>query len=179
MNKTKRTEAEQKELLAYIRERYVYEPESGMIRHKKHDKPPKPHRTTTSNYCQVLIRWKGKRFPISIHHAVWVVCKGRWPEKPLDHINGDEKDNRIENLRECSQGENNLNMEHPWVPSPSAGVPGVEKTGTKYRTKVRGKRMCFSSPYEAFFHATMCGKRYRQRQETTLGIFSTMNHKNL
>ena len=181
MNKTKRTEAEQQELLAYIRERYVYESESGNLRNKKRNRPPKPHSMggRLQQYPKIGIRYKGKMTFIYVYRAVWAVCKGRWPKGGLDHINGDPSDNHIENLRECSSSENNLNKELPWEPSPSAGVPGIEKSGDRYRTKIRGKRMYFSSPYEAFFHATMCGKRYRQRQETTLGIFSTMNHKNL
>lgn len=161
MNKTKRTEAEQQELLAYLRERYVYEPDSGTVRDKTLNRLMKGAYTKTSGYLRIRFRYHGKTYAEDIHRLVWAVCKGRWPVGTIDHINGDEKDNRIENLRECSQGENNLNTELPWVPSPSAGVPGVEKTGTKYRTKVRGKRMCFSSPYEAFFIATLCGKRYR------------------
>ena len=162
MNKTKRTEAEQQELLASIRERYEYVPDSGLLRYKGHDKPPKPRRTTTSNYFQVVIRWKGKKLYITIHHAVWAVCKGRWPVGTIDHINGNKKDNRIENLRECSMGENHLNTEYPWEPNPETGVPGVDKHGVKYRTNIRGKQMLFSSPHEAFCIATLCGKRYRK-----------------
>ena len=163
MNKTKRTEAEQQELLAYIRERYVYEPESGLLRHKKHDKPPKPHSMggRLQQYPKIGIRYKGKMIVIYVYRAVWAVCKGRWPKGGLDHINGDPSDNHIENLRECSMGENNLNTELPWVPNSETGVPGIDKRGTRYRTFIRGKEMFFSSPHEAFFIATLCGKRYR------------------
>ena len=162
MNKTKRTEAEQQELLAYIRERYVYVPESGMLRHKKHDKPPKPHKKCGKKYVELEIRWNGKLIYISLHRAVWAICKGRWPKKPLDHINGDEKDNRIENLRECSQSENQLNIELPWEPNLKTGMPGVWLVNNRFRTIIRGKRMYFSSPHEAFCIATLCGKRYRK-----------------
>ena len=162
MNKTKRTEAEQQKLLAYIRERYVYVPESGMLRHKKHDKPPKPHKKCGKKYVELEIRWNGKLIYISLHRAVWAICKGRWPKKPLDHINGDEKDNRIENLRECSQSENQLNIELPWEPNLKTGMPGVWLVNNRFRTIIRGKRMYFFSPHEAFCIATLCGKRYRK-----------------
>ena len=59
-------------------------------------------------------------------------------------------------------GENQLNIELPWEPNPETGVPGVDKHGVKYRTNIRGKQMLFSSPYEAFCIATLCGKRYRK-----------------
>lgn len=40
------------------------------------------------------------------HRLVWLYHCGKWPEKNLDHINGIKWDNRIENLRDCSQQQN-------------------------------------------------------------------------
>ena len=97
-----------------------------------------------------------------MHHAVWAVCKGRWPVQ-LDHVNGDVTDNRIENLREVSQSENRLNTLLAWKPNDVTGVPGVCKDGAGYQTRIRGKKYCFHDPNEAFFYATMCGKRYREK----------------
>ena len=179
MNKTKRTEAEQKELLAYLREKYDYDCDSGLLVNKRTRHPLRQLRWTNNKYVRIRPRVYGVKIDVAYHIAVWVVCKSYWPNGTIDHINGNPLDNRIENLRECSQSENHLNKELPWEPNPETGVPGVFLDKGSIITKIRGKRMCFSSPYEAFFHATMCGKRYRQRQETTLGIFSTMNHKNL
>ena len=79
----------------------------------------------------------------------------------IDHINGDKTDNRIENLREVSQTENNLNMLHNWKPNKDTGLPGVSPDKNGYRTTIHGKNFYFQDPYEAFFHATMCGKRYK------------------
>ena len=162
MNKTTRTPAEQQELLEYIRERYVYDAESGNIRHVKSEKALKLRRRGTANrYYEAYIRWKGKLVHVYLHHAVWALCKGRWPVGTIDHIDNNPLNNHIENLRECSQSENNYNMEHPWSPNPESGVPGIEKTGCKYRTKIRGRRQTFQDPYEAFFWGFMHGKRYR------------------
>ncbi len=161
MNKTKRTEAEQQELLCYIREHYEYEPERGLLRNKRRGTVLKGQPRGRSLYLKIEVRWKGSKLSVSIHHAVWAVCHGCWPTTTLDHIDGDIYNNHIENLRECTQSENSLNMLHPWKPSPSCSVPGVEAWGCACRTRVRGKRMCFSTPYEAFFFATMCGKRYK------------------
>ena len=162
MNKTKRTEAEQQELLASIRERYEYVPESGMIKNKALNRLIKGNNTGTSGYLRTTFRCDGKNYHEDIHRVVWVLCKGHWPIGTIDHINGNPLDNRIENLRECCQGENRLNMEHLWVPNPETGVPGVFLDKGSLCTRIRGKLNYFSSPYEAFFIATLCGKRYRK-----------------
>lgn len=43
-----------------------------------------------------------------IHRIVFYIHHGYMPEK-IDHINGDKADNRIENLRECTNSENLCN----------------------------------------------------------------------
>ena len=163
MNKTKRTEAEQQALLAYLREHYEYEPVSGRLRNKRQGTVLKPQKRGTSNYNAFLIRFTGKIVTINIHRAVWAVCKGEWPEGTIDHLNNNPKDNHIENLRECSQGDNLCNVLLRWKPNAITGVPGVWQAKRRFRCRIRGKRYSFSNPYEAFFHATLCGKRYRDQ----------------
>lgn len=55
------------------------------------------------------------------HHLAWLYVYGVWPSTELDHVNGDKGDNRIENLREASRGQNMAN----------AGVPRTNKSGMK------------------------------------------------
>lgn len=50
------------------------------------------------------VRCKGRKY--KMHRIVWYLCTGNWPIDQIDHINGDKSDNRIENLRQVSHGEN-------------------------------------------------------------------------
>ena len=161
MNRTKLTDAEQAMLLAHLLKNYEYEPEKGCLRNKRSGRIVKGS-TAGRRYMKVNIRLKGNRRCLSFHLAVWTVCHGRWPAEgiTLDHLNGNKLDNRIENLRECSPSENNLNMYHPWRPNKDTGVPGVSLHGSGVKTEVRGKTTNFPNPYEAFFFAVMCGKKY-------------------
>lgn len=45
-----------------------------------------------------------------MHRLAWLYVYGIWPEKNLDHANGDGCDNRISNLREADHGENAENI---------------------------------------------------------------------
>src|ERR1044072_4308934 len=59
---------------------------------------------TSRGYVQ--IRYLG--FSYMAHRVIWYMFKGKLPNL-LDHINGDRKDNRIENLREASTFQNQMN----------------------------------------------------------------------
>jgi len=48
-----------------------------------------------------------RRYPS--HRLAWLYVYGSFPLRGIDHINGDGRDNRINNLRECSQAENAQN----------------------------------------------------------------------
>ena len=47
---------------------------------------------------------------LTAHRVAWAVHYGSWPQHEIDHINGDPSDNRIENLRDVTHGENLKNM---------------------------------------------------------------------
>jgi HNH endonuclease/AP2 domain len=50
-----------------------------------------------------------------VHRLVWLYHYGTWPTEQIDHANGDNTDNRIENLREATNGENCQNQRHRGV----------------------------------------------------------------
>lgn len=70
-----------------------------------------------------------------LHRLAWLYVYGEWPGNHLDHINGVRSDNRICNLRNVTQVENQQNR---WRPNKNndVGVLGVHLTATgKYRAR--------------------------------------------
>ena len=161
MAKTKRTPLQQRELLEYLRAHYDYDSVTGGIRNKKRIKPMKQLSSYCRRYQKYEIYLNGKLTTVHVHLAVWLVCKGRWPEGTIDHIDGDGANNHIENLRECSQSENCCNVLRPWRPNKETGVAGVWYDRGKIKTIIRGRAFYFRDPYQAFYYAMLCGKRYR------------------
>ena len=59
---------------------------------------------------RVMIRIGAFQFYRS--HIVWLLHTGDWPEHTIDHINRDQGDDRVCNLRDVTQSENNYNRSH-------------------------------------------------------------------
>ena len=64
------------------------------------------------------------------YRVAWAIHYGAWPEAFLDHINGDESDDRIANLREATHAENMRNRKtHSHS---GTGVKGVFQDGQRF-----------------------------------------------
>ena len=154
------TEQERQELLVHIRNNYVYDVDTGRIRHKARDRPQEGSIEKNRPYRRLGFVINRKTFAVDEHICVWILYYGRWPKETIDHIDGNHLNNHIENLRVCSMSDNRLNMELPWKPNPKTGLPGVCEHGNKYRNRIRGHIIAFDNAYEAFFWGFMHGKRY-------------------
>lgn len=78
------------------------------------------------------------------HRVAWAIFHGRWPANQIDHINGNRKDNRICNLRETTNAQNQRNRRpRQGCTSRYKGVgyvPKLEKWQARI-TDTRGKRV--------------------------------------
>ena len=97
------------------------------------------------------IKFKGKL--VLAHRLAWLMTYGDWPEFHIDHINGDGMDNRITNLRPCTQTQNNQNRRHPQGKNnPYIGVTAHRNKG--WRARIRNNKVLthlgyFKTPEEA------------------------------
>ena len=160
MNRINLSDGELAVLATRIQKDYSYDDRSGLLVNVKTGHVVKGNKNFSRPYPKMYFRTGGKMYAILMHHAVWAWHNGCFPTMQLDHVNGIETDNRIENLREVSSSENMLNQLLNWKPNAMTGVPGVCPNGRQYQTKINGSLYNFSDPNEAFFYATMCGKRY-------------------
>ena len=161
MNRINMTDGELAVLATRIQRNYDYDDRLGLLVNKRTGKVVKGVKRNKRGYRGFDFWYCGKVKHMKMHRAIWVWHYGCFPMMEIDHINGNKADNRIENLREVSDHENKLNIMHDWKPNKDTGLTGVSPHENRYRTFIHGKEYHFSDPFEAFFHATMCGKRYK------------------
>ena len=72
------------------------------------------------------------------HHVAWYLAYGFWPPQ-IDHINRDKLDNRLHNLRVCTDSTNAMNQKIR--ADNNSGHKGVHfnNQAGKWETKFRGK----------------------------------------
>ncbi|MGE1562170.1 HNH endonuclease [Pantoea septica] len=83
----------------------VYEPTTGKFFNK--DGKERLMKVDHRGY----LRFSAGRFGMVIaHRAAWALHYGEIPKQHVDHIDGDKKNNRIENLRLCTHNQNQHNQ---------------------------------------------------------------------
>lgn len=97
--------------IEYLREMLDYNPETGVFIWKK--KPARAINVGSVAGCNnkqrgYLTIGLNKRIYLA-HRLAWFYVYGVWPRKYVDHINGNPSDNRISNLREATNTQNQYN----------------------------------------------------------------------
>lgn len=89
------------------------------------------------------------------HRLAWLMVTGAWPEKDIDHIDGNQTNNRFSNLRDVDDSTNMQNQRTARADN-KVGLLGVsldrERGSYKAQIKCAGKTLLlgrFKSPLEA------------------------------
>ena len=154
-------ERNSEQMVRCLQQRYTYDAECGVVRNRRNHVVK-----GFDNGCGYFIlnaRVDGSRHEIQLHRLVWALVYGKFP-KQIDHINGNPKDNRVENLREVTPSENDMNRVWAWKPNAKTGLPGVCKAKGSYRVKVQGKELTSRDKYEAFHTLTMLGRMFKEEE---------------
>jgi hypothetical protein len=140
----KRNNTEKREMLdaASLREHLDYDPDTGIFIWKERRwRRAKGVAGCVNNKGYIVITINDKQY--YAQQLAWLYQNGVWPSQDIDHKDTNRKNNRILNLREVNQTQNNANMRCP--PRNKSGYKGV--------------RLRKSGRYEAAIGATINGKR--------------------
>lgn len=114
-----------------LKDLFDYNPETGVFKHIKARRGVKQW-SIAGTLCHtnyINISANGKIY--QAHRLAWLYVYGEFPNKQIDHINGNGSDNRIANLRLATMNENQFNKK--LAKNNTSGVKGI--TWDKYKKK--------------------------------------------
>ena len=139
MTRSRLSDSELAALAARIQQNYDYDDRSGLLVNAKTNRVVRGEKYCKRNgkhrYLSMRAYINGQRYHILMNH--------------------------IGNLREVSQSENNMNRLYRWKPNADTGLPGVYKHGSGYQINVAHHPYHFRDKYEAFYHLTLLGRRFK------------------
>jgi len=139
----------------YLRTIIIYDPETGLFRW-----PKKPAArvgwSDALGYIHVRI---GRSKLYLAHRLAWLYVFGEWPEGVIDHINGHTSDNRISNLRVCTQQQNCQNRKPVWDRSSIRSGVSFDKRRKKFRAYITiGRKQMYLGRFGTAEEATEARK---------------------
>ena len=151
----------------YVRGALSYDPLTGDFTWKRRDDRSKTWNTRyagktagtrhSEGYNQIILR----NICCFGHRIAWAYMTGAWPDKSIDHIDGNRSNNRWANLRLCDQSQNNANSRIP--KTNTSGYKGVtwDKKRRLWRAGAKHKqKFIFIGHYanKEDAHAAYCAK---------------------
>lgn len=130
-----------------VREMLRYSPIVGVFEWRK---PGRRRRlgglaggVTSTGYIRIVL--DGKPYPA--HRLAWLYMTGQWPEKDIDHIDGDRSNNAWNNLREATYTTNGWNK--PKARNNRTGVKGVGRRdeAKPWQARVQANGIVWSASY--------------------------------
>lgn len=106
------------------------------------------------------------------HRLVWLFVHGRWPAAQIDHINHIPSDNRLKNLREATQSQNNANCRRS--SRNRSGIKGVcfDASRSKWRAEIENHGVRYS--LGRFDRIEDAAAAYQQAAQHLFGSFATV-----
>ena len=136
--------------LERLRELFSYDPVSGLLTRRVTGKVCGTRHSKKRPYLRVKVDGK----MLYVHRVAFAMYHGYWTDR-VDHKDTGHSNNRISNLRPCTQAENGCNRDKG-LPDATSKFKGVhfEKQTQKWRAqiKVNGRKLSlgrFSSEIEA------------------------------
>ena len=109
--------------------------------------------------------------PYLTHRLAWFYMTGQWPPEQIDHVDGNGLNNRFENLRLATHGQNKANSGA--YRTNKLGIRGVHRQGNRYIARIQISRRkihlgSFDTPQEA-------SAAYAKAAEKHFGEFARVN----
>ena len=152
----------------YLKSRLRYRPETGLFYWILLPPSKQKHlnKVAGSSHTKgyVTIGIKGRAY--LAHRLAWLYVYGHFPQQ-MDHINQIKDDNRIENLRECTDSQNRMNSKPL---RNSTGFRGVTPNKKGYGARIKINRTVhwlgtFKTPEEA-------STAYEEKRKELFGEFA-------